>query len=118
MITLTIPGSIPSKKNSKRIFCHGRRPIVLPSERHEAWEKEAGKVLAGVKLCPNPALVEILFFWPDLRKADLSNKAESIMDLLVKCGILLDDSWQIVPKLVLISGGLDRQNPRAIVMIQ
>jgi Holliday junction resolvase RusA-like endonuclease len=33
-----LPGSIRSKKNSKRIFARGRKVICLPSESYEVWE--------------------------------------------------------------------------------
>jgi hypothetical protein len=39
------------------------------------------------------------------------------MDLLVDNGILKDDSWFIVPKLTLIFGGVDKNNPRAEITI-
>lgn len=49
--------------------------------------------------------------------ADLTNKAESVMDLLVDCGIIVDDSWQVVEKLTLRIGGIDKKNPRVVVEI-
>lgn len=72
----------------------------------------------GVKPFKNKiSHIDIYFWWPDNRKSDLSNKAESIMDLLVDCKIILDDSWQEVPELLLKSAGIDRKNPRAEVEI-
>lgn len=66
----------------------------------------------------NVRQVEIVFWWPDKRRCDLSNKAETVMDLLVEKKILQDDNWMIVPKLILTSGGIDRMNPRAVVVIE
>jgi len=40
-LTIILPGSIRSKKNSKRIFARGRFKRVLPSLAYEAWEAEA-----------------------------------------------------------------------------
>jgi Holliday junction resolvase RusA-like endonuclease len=54
---------------------------------------------------------------PDNRRTDLSNKAESIMDLLVDNGILEDDCWQIVPILALQGMKVDKENPRAEIFI-
>ena len=34
--------------------------------------------------------------------ADLTNKAESVMDLLVDYGVLKDDCWTVVPALGLV----------------
>lgn len=54
---------------------------------------------------------------PDKRKADLSNKVESIMDLLVDNGIIEDDSWQYVPRLFMEFIEVDKKNPRVLVWI-
>lgn len=39
------------------------------------------------------------------------------MDLLVDEKILKDDSWDCVPELRLLFGGIDKNNPRAEVFI-
>lgn len=90
----------------------GRRCVLISQPNYKKWHKEASLQLPDLKL---PAIIEltILFFFPDNRKTDLSNKAESIMDLLVDNGILIDDNWTIVPRLTLCSGGVDKENPRA-----
>ncbi|MCK4521393.1 MAG: hypothetical protein KAU20_02380 [Nanoarchaeota archaeon] len=51
--------------------------------------------------------IKINFFFPDLKVADLTNKADSVMDLLVDFGIIKDDSWLVCPELHL-SGELKR----------
>ena len=51
-------------------------------------------------------------------KGDLSNKAESIMDLLVDNGVIEDDNWFEVPALASTFGGVDKANPRAEVVIE
>jgi hypothetical protein len=64
--------------------------------------------------------VESIFieiYAPDKRAFDLSNKAESLMDLMVDAGIIKDDNVYVVPKLELVFGGIDKENPRAIVVI-
>lgn len=52
------------------------------------------------------------------RKADLTNKAESIMDALVDAGVLEDDNWFVCGDIRLLFGGIDRLNPRAEVEIE
>jgi Holliday junction resolvase RusA-like endonuclease len=44
-ISITIPGSIRSKKNSKRIYARGRFKKVLPSKAYEIWEKQAQQIV-------------------------------------------------------------------------
>ena len=40
-ITVILPGSIRSKKNSKRIYGMGKFKKVLPSKAYLAWEEKA-----------------------------------------------------------------------------
>jgi Holliday junction resolvase RusA-like endonuclease len=117
---ITIHGSIPSKKNSKKIIQVRGRILIVPSTKFEKWHKEAVKemmsqhyCLEGKKVCR----VEINLYAPDKRKGDLTNRAESLMDLLVDCGIIKDDNWFEIPQVVLGFGGVDRQNPRVEIFL-
>lgn len=117
--SLVLKGRIPSKKNSKKIVCRGRFPMVLPSSAYEAWQEEMMWELKSQdsSRVDNISKIEILFYAPDKRKADKTNKAESIMDLLVDVGIIEDDNWFVFPELVLKFGGVDRESPRAEIVI-
>ena len=115
----TILGRVPSKKNSKVMVCRGKFPILLPSAKYQEWHKDASKQLTGaykVGICPST--IEIKLFSPDMRKSDLTNKAESIMDLLVDNGVLEDDNWFCCPNISLKFGGQDKENPRAEISIK
>lgn len=57
------------------------------------------------------------FYFPDNRVADLTNKAESIMDLLVDFGILADDRWQYAHT-VIIKGAMSREDPRVDITLK
>lgn len=76
------------------------------------------KVKTAINLPIDVAEVEITITFPDKRTADLTNKAESIMDLLVDAYILFDDSHVNVPKLTLRSGGVDKKNAGAEIEIK
>lgn len=115
--TIIVIGNIPSKKNSKRIFCRGKYPTVLPSKKHEEWHEELMWQLKGQKKIENIEKINITFYPSTKRKADLTNKAESIMDLLVDADIIEDDNWFVVGELNLIFGGKDKENPRAEIEI-
>lgn len=112
MKPLVIPGRIPSKKNSKMAIPIHHRCVLVTQARYKEWHKEASQYLQKIVF---PARVEltITFYFPDHRRTDLSNKTESIMDLLVDNGVLSDDNWTVVPQLTLIAGGVDKVNPRA-----
>lgn len=118
MVNITIHGRIPSKKNSKRIVCRSKFPLLLPSEAHEKWYEEASYQIKGTKPFKGEIYqIAIKLFPPDKIKGDLSNKAESIMDLLVGNGIIKDDNWFEVPRLSLVFGGVDKTSPRAEIAI-
>lgn len=111
-------GRIPSKKNSKFMARRGDRTYLLPKPEYTAWhEEQSWKIKKLPEPINNVKEVMICFWFPDNRKTDLTNKAESIMDLLVDNKILVDDSWQFVPVLTLVSNGVDKENPRAEVSI-
>ena len=116
-INITITGRIPSKKNSRITVRKTGRSF--PSKAHEAWYKDATVQLMKQR-APRKNLervrVSIYIYFPDRRVADLTNKTESIMDLLVGYGVLKDDSWQVARPLVL-DGGYDKENPRAEIII-
>ena len=112
---ITLFGRIPSKKNSRVTTRSGR---TFPSKKYTEWHKGQSLKLKGLGLVENVRIVSILFFMPDNRKADLTNKAESIMDLLVDNDVIKDDSWQHIPNVLLRCEGIDRENPRAEIEIK
>ena len=57
-------------------------------------------------------------FAKDKRRFDLSNRFESVADLLVDCGVLADDSVDVLPDVRMIYGGIDRTKPRAEIEIE
>ena len=119
MQKIVINGRIPSKKNSKQIVFADNRPVLVSSKKHKQWHKDAMQqlLLAGVKVAKiERCSVDVTIYFPDNRKADLTNKVESIMDLLVDYGVIEDDRWQVVHTLSLF-GVIDKENPRAEISI-
>lgn len=103
MLEITLEGTIPSKKNSKRIVGRGKRMFIISSKNYLEWEKEKADEIYGqldeITAITTPIRLSITFSSSTKRKWDLSNKVESIQDLLVKVGILEDDNWSIVQEL-------------------
>ena len=118
MTKITILGRVPSKKNSKVMICRGVRPMLIPSKKHKEWHDDAMKQLSFVKLVDKTDDVEFIYYAPDKRKGDLSNKWESVADVLVDAGIIEDDNWFILPRVDMVFGGVDRENPRAEVLFK
>ena len=113
---LTILGRIPSKKNSRNIFVLNGRICNTPNSKYQKWHKEVSREFPSLEI-EGSCDIEIKIYFPDLRRADLTNKAESIMDLLVDNKIIEDDNHEIVKKIHIESMGIDRFNPRAEVTI-
>jgi len=121
---LTIHGHVPSKKNSKRLVYAGHRPVLISSKAYMAWHTVASYELASqVKgsaqriALSGPHEVSATIFAATRRKEDLSNKIESLMDLLVDNFVLTDDNWTEVPRVHIFYGGYDKSNPRAEIEI-
>lgn len=123
-IAVFLAGRIPSKKNSKQmVFARGRR-FIIPSKQYIMWhdekEDEIRAAMTAYRLVQLPLTkveIKITITFPDNIKADLTNKAESIMDLLVDVGILEDDNHKVCQLLTLISGGVDKTKSGAQIEI-
>ena len=108
----TFEGSTPSKKNQKIMICRGPRPMLIPSKKYTEWHKEHMWLLK--KSVPREPIEKVDAMWLEFgaathHKWDLTNKAESIMDILVDAGILKDDNYTVVPNLSLSFTGVDKE---------
>lgn len=94
----------------------------MPSNEHRDWHKQASLQLKNQEMPNEPILycpeAVMTIYSKDRRRFDLSNRWESIADLFVDLGILADDSFDVLPKIVLIYGGLDKENQRAEIEIE
>jgi Holliday junction resolvase RusA-like endonuclease len=95
MIDIVLIGRIPSKKNSRQTDTRTGR--TFPSVSYRTWHRAAMAQLM-IQKCPRNKIrsigISIVFYFGDNRACDLTNKAESVMDLLVDYGVLKDDCWQ------------------------
>jgi len=119
---LTLTGRIPSKKNSRNLFvCKGKNPRIMniPSNKYAEWHAEAKlQVEKQFYALDNIEEIQTEWYMPDNRRCDLTNKVESVLDLLVDCGMIPDDCWQVVPRIYLIARGVDKKNPRVNIWIK
>lgn len=120
MRKIVVKGRIPSKKNEKISMVRNGKLFIMPSKRFKEWHEQAvwDLKIQNIELIENVERVEIVLYAPDKRRSDLTNKAESLMDLLVDVKILEDDNWFIVGDIHLKFGGVDRENPRAEIFIK
>ena len=117
--SIVLGGRIPSKKNSKQIIRRGNRSMLVSSRAHSIWHTDSMWQLKEQRTRPMEGKIgiEMMFYFPDKRRADLTNKAESIMDLLVDAGIIEDDNANVCPEVLLRFGGVDRERPRVEVSL-
>lgn len=131
---ILVSGRIPSKKNSKNIVLLGAdgrtkqlihsgiiRPILLPSNEYLEWQRNkssSADILKHKDKEFHKVSITLTFYPPDRRSADLTNKADSIMDLLKDNKICIDDNWFVVPELILRRGPIDKLDPRVEILIQ
>lgn len=119
-IKIIISGQTPAKKNSNKISCKGKFPQIYKTSIFEVWHENAMIELHEQKISKEKAKsvsVFMTFFVKDNRVRDVTNMAESIMDLLVDFGVLADDRWQFVNYLHFSPVEIDRKNPRAEIEI-
>lgn len=116
MYKFTILGRIPSKKNSR--VTNRKTGRSFPSRDYVKWHKNAEDQLDKFhnEEIDFPIEITYNFFMPDERKCDISNKIESINDLLTDINFWKDDNWKIVKKFHALAE-LDRDNPRVEIII-
>ena len=97
ILQFMIPLPPITKKNSQRIAINNRtgKPFVMPSEKYKNYEESALWFLKGGRVDSGeyPVNVKCLFYMPTRRRCDLTNLLESIDDILVKAGVLIDDDF-------------------------
>jgi Holliday junction resolvase RusA-like endonuclease len=114
-LAFTIYGRIPSKKNSRISTRSGR---TFPSKQYTAWHKDASKQLLGIKPIEANTPITFVIYPPDNRSGDLSNKFQSIEDLMKDVGIIEDDNWYVLSDIHMMFGEVDKKNPRCCIYIE
>jgi len=113
---IILKGDVPSKKNSKQIFFNRRtgRRFISTSDSYKVWHRQASiQLLKELRRFDIVNKLVVKFFPSNRRSFDLSNKFESIADLLVDNKIIPDDNYRVLPKVEIQFIEVDRQNPRS-----
>lgn len=97
IVELKFAGNIPAKKNSRINRGDG---MSFPSREFEDWQKTA---IQNVRLQTREhfdghVMIELVLYFGTLGRADTDNRVTSILDMLVKAGVLPDDYWESVAK--------------------
>ena len=125
IMEIVLPGSIRSKKNSKRAIMIGkgstRRLTVIPSKAYLDWEKEVRKTVllqlpngwSPIKY-PRPIAVKATAYYKG-PQPDLSGVLESVGDCLE--GVIWENDRQILSW----DGSRlyhDKENPRTLIEVE
>jgi len=114
VLHLKIDGRVPSKKNSRKSV--GR--FTVASDQYRNWASAAGaQIMQHKGKMLDKVEIQMQFYFPDNRRADLDNKVTSVLDLLKDMQIIKDDSWQCVPAFHAQSMGVDKKNARVLIWI-
>jgi Holliday junction resolvase RusA-like endonuclease len=118
-IKIEIQGSIPSKKNGKLMICRPY-PRLISKPEYQRWKNYQILCLKRYRLDKPIEKCEIEFkYWAkDKRRTDGDNKDTTILDLLVDCEIIKDDSWFCIRKRVSELIDIDKENPRVEILIK
>lgn len=118
--SFTILGHPITKKNSMRMVRNkAGRTFPMPSKAYVDYKKAAvSQISPPQEPIDYPVNIKAVFYMGAKRRVDLTNLLEGLDDLLVDCGVLLDDNC-----LVLISHDgsrvhYDKENPRVEVLIE
>ena len=114
---LHIPLETPSKKNSRVV--DRRTGRTFPNKRFTEWHKAAAIYVRQQNAHPmneGPFALYLEFTHGDRVRRDSDNGVSSILDLLVDCGVLPDDNWMVVSKIV-TTNLYDKGNPGVNITI-
>lgn len=117
-LKITINGTVPSKKNSKKIIPDWKRKrvrlITAPDVKY--WEDCVRRNLVDIRGIDGPVKMEVVIYNPDLRKRDLDNQLCSINDA-IKGLLFKEDDGKVLQDIHIRWGGVDKKNPRAEIII-
>ena len=124
MIKFTIPLNPVPKKNNPQIAINPKtkRPFILPSKKYKEYENTCLSLIPkeARQNVDYPVNIKAVFYRSTAHRVDKVNLEEALHDILVKAGVLADDS-AISPTVVVSTDGsrvyLDRKNPRTQVEI-
>lgn len=124
-LRLDYDGIVVSKKNSKVIRKNWHTGRSFITSNNISKRNEQDMILAfkqqimGTSVAKDfaPCSIEIQITEPNLNRRDLDNQATSVLDALVRAGVLEDDSIKTVRSITVRLMGVDYEKPHTVVII-
>jgi len=92
-----LEGNVPSSKTNRQLVIKDGKPISFPSTEARKWMKNAVDALKYIMQDQPPLQFQfpvdvfLYFIRKDRRRFDYINAAQTVLDALVKAGVLPDD---------------------------
>lgn len=117
-LEFTIPVAPVSKKNHSQIVKVNGRTMLIPSKQYRQYEKDVAPFMPKLEEPIDfPVNVSAVFYRPTRREVDLPNLIAALHDVLVKYGVVKDDSRSIIYAVDGSRVFWDKNNPRTVVVI-
>lgn len=122
MTRIELPAPVPLSACFKNVWVRSKTTGKVvqtraPTGRYMAWQSEAMKMIMAQKAKPIKGRVSIYvrLVAPDKRHRDAGNTDKSVMDVLVKAGIIEDDSNRFVRR---VTFEWRDEGPACLVVVQ
>ena len=116
--TFKLIGETVSKKNSNKFNAKYR--FTYKTKGYVDWYESAVMQLRPqikTRGIDYPVEILMLFVHGDKRRRDSDNGQTSILDLLVREGVLVDDCWTIVRRTI-VDNDYEKGNPHCVITIK
>jgi len=119
-IKIVIPFIPMSKKNSKRILKRKDGTRFIASQKGYNEQEVLISLIFKSKInrmLVAPVSVKATFEYKNMRRRDMSNSFETVLDALVRSGVIEDDSWKFISKTIQIAKLSDNKEEKTIIEI-
>ena len=121
---LIVLGNVKAKKNNKTMAVNKKTGKMFPMTDKATAEYIKSAILqlktqfAGYQITQYPINVQMVFYYPTKHRKDIDNSTSTILDCMVKAGVIKDDDVQHVNELYCFFGGYDKENPRVEILLE
>lgn len=121
---IVVHGNVKAKKNNKTMALNRKTGKMFPMTDKATTEymKDAIQQMKdqfeGLKISDYPINVQMVFYYPTKHRKDIDNSMSTILDCMVKAGVIEDDDVTHVNELYAFFGGYDKDDPRVEILLE